>query len=96
MARMRCVRAVAVSLERRPRLVERHVGPLGGRAQVARDERNLGLRHDAPRLRHRMFRAKSARRLSQQRLCPDEIAQLCHRNAAKRQRRRVIAQCNPL
>ena len=62
MLRMRGVRPVAVPLERRPRRIER----LGGPAQIARDECNLGLGDDAPRAGHRLFRAKGARRLSQQ------------------------------
>jgi hypothetical protein len=32
----------------------------------------------------------------QQRLRPDEIAELRHRDAAQRKRRRIVAQCDPL
>ena len=92
MPRVRGVHPVAVPLERRPRRVER----LGGKAQIARDECNLGLGNDAPRTGHRLLRAEGARRLSQQRLGPNEIAELSHRDAAKRQRRRVVAQSDPL
>ena len=92
MLRMRGVRPVAVPLERRPRRVERFGGP----AQVARDECDLGLGNDAPRAGHRLFRAEGARRLSQQSLGPNELAELSHRDAAKRQRRRIVAQRDPL
>ena len=57
-ARMRGVDPVAVRFERRPRRVER----LGGPAEVARDERDLGLGDDAPRAGHRLSRAEGARR----------------------------------
>ena len=56
-ARMRGVDPVAVRFERRPRRVERLRRP----AQVARDERDLGLGNDAPRARHRLFRTEGAR-----------------------------------
>ena len=49
--------AVAVGFERRPRRVERLRGP----AQVARDERDLGLGDDAPRAGHGLFRTERAR-----------------------------------
>ena len=61
--RMRGVHPVAVRFECRPRCVERHHGP----AQVARDQRDLGLGDDAPRASHRLFRTEGARRTSQQR-----------------------------
>ena len=89
---MRGVHPVAVRFERRPRRVERLRGP----AQVARDERDLGLGDDAPRAGHRLFRTEGARRTSQQSLRANEIAELRHRDAAKRERRRVVAQGDPL
>ena len=57
-ARMRGVGPVAVRFERRPRRVERLRGP----AEVARDERDLGLGDDAPRAGHGLFRTEGARR----------------------------------
>ena len=91
-ARMRGVHAVAVRFERRARRVERLRRP----AQVARGERDLGLGDDASRARHGFFRAEGARGASQQRLRPNEIAELRHRDAAQRERRRVVAQRDPL
>ena len=85
---MRGVCPVAVLLERRPRGLER----LGGPAQIARDERDLGFGDDAPRAGHRLPRAEGAPRAPQQRLGANEIAELRHRDAAQRQRRRVVAQ----
>jgi hypothetical protein len=61
-ARVRGVDAVAVRFERRPRRVERLRGP----AEVARDERDLGLGDDAPRAGHGLLRTEGARRASQQ------------------------------
>src|SRR4029077_6132261 len=78
----------AVLFERRPRCVER----LGRPAQLARDERDLGLGDDAPRAGHRLPRAKGARRTSEESLRANEIAQLGHRDAAKRKRGRIVAQ----
>ena len=92
MARMRGVQPVAVRFERRPRRVER----LGGPAEVARDQRDLGLGDDAPRAGHGLSRTEGARRASQQRLRANEIAELRHRDAAQRERRRVVAQRDPL
>ena len=83
---------VAVRFERRPRRVERLRRP----AQVARDERDLGLGDDAPRAGHGLFRTEGARRTSQERLRSNEIAELRHRDASKRERRRVVAQGDPL
>ena len=92
MPRMRGVHAVAVRFERRPRRVERLRRP----AQVARDERDLGLGDDAPRARHGLLRTEGARRASQQRLRAREIAELRHRDAAQRERRRIVAQRDAL
>ena len=78
--------------ERRPRRVERLRRP----AQVARDERDLGLGDDAPRAGHGLFRTEGARRTSQESLRANEIAELRHRDASKRERRRVVAQGDPL
>ena len=65
-------------------------------AQVARDERDLGLGDDASRAGHRFLRAESARSTPQQSLRANEIAELRHRDAAKRERRRIVAQRDPL
>ena len=91
MPRMRGVHPVAVFFERRPRRVERLRRP----AQVARHERDLGLGDDTPRAGHGLSRAEGARRTLQKSLRAREIAELRHRNAAKRQRRRVVTQANP-
>ena len=85
---MRGVHAVAVRFERRPRRVER----LGRPAELARDERDLGLGDDAARAGDRLPRAEGARRPPQQRLGAREIAELRHGDAAQRQRRRIVAQ----
>ena len=91
-ARVRGVDAIAVRLERRARGVERLRGP----AQIARDERDLGLGDDAPRARDGLSRTERARRASQQRLRAHEIAELRHRDASQRERRRVVAQRDAL
>ena len=83
---------VAVLLERRPRRVERLRGP----AQVARDERDLGLGDDAPRAGHGLLRTEGTRRPSQESLRANEIAELRHRDASQRESRRVVAQGDPL
>src|SRR5713101_2870010 len=90
--RMRGVHPVAVLFERRPRCVERFRRP----AQVARDERDLGLGDDAPRAGYRLFRTEGARRTSQESLRSNEVAELRHRNASKRESRRIVAQGDPL
>ncbi|MEA2725954.1 MAG: hypothetical protein QOF70_429, partial [Acetobacteraceae bacterium] len=90
--RMRGVHPVAVRFERRPRCVERLRRP----AQVARDECDLGLGDDTSRSGHRLFRTERARRTSQESLCSNEIAELRHRYTTQRERRRVVAQGDPL
>src|SRR5271166_3232038 len=89
---MRGVHPVAVLFERRPRRVERLRRP----AQIARDERDLGLGDDTPRAGHGLFRTEGARRTSHESLRSNEIAELGHRDAAKCQRRRVVAQGDPV
>jgi hypothetical protein len=88
---MRGVDPVAVRFERRPRRGERCRRP----AEVARDERDLGLGDDAPRAGHHLVRAEGARRTSKESLRSNEIAELRHRDAPKRERRRVVAQGDP-
>src|ERR1700675_2519069 len=90
--RMRGIYAVAVRFERRPRYVERLRRP----AQVARDEADLALGDHTPRAGHGLFRAEGARRPSQESLRSNEIAELRHRDAAKRERRRIVAQGDPV
>ena len=75
-ARMRGIHPVAVRFERRPRGIERLRGP----AQVARDQRDLGLGDDASRAGHRLFRTEGARRASQESFRANEIAELRHRD----------------
>jgi hypothetical protein len=88
----RGVRPVAVLVERRPCRVERLRRP----AQVARDERDVGLGDDAPRAGHGLFRTEGTRSTSQEGLRANEIAELRHRDASKRESRRVVAQGDPL
>jgi hypothetical protein len=90
--RMRRVDVIAVRFKNGPRRLER----LGRPAQVARDKRNLGPRDDAPRTCQGFFWAEGACSSSQEFLCSREIAQLCHRDASKRKRRRIVAQRNSL
>jgi hypothetical protein len=85
--RMRGVHPVAVLFERRPCRVERPRRP----AQVARDERDLGLGDDAPRARHSLFRTEGTCSFSQESLRSNVIAELRHRDASKRETRRVLA-----
>ncbi len=90
--RMRGVYLVAVLFECRPRRVEHLRRP----AQVARDERDLGLGDDAPRAGQSLFRTEGARSTSQEGLRSNEIAKLRHRDASKCERRCVVAQGDPL
>ena len=89
---MRGVQPVAVRLKRRPSCVERLRRP----AQVPRDERDLGLGDDTPRTCHGLSRTKGACGASQERSRSHQIAQSRHRDAAKRERRSVVAQGHPV
>ena len=89
-ARMRGIGPVAVGLERRDGGIQR----LGGPAELARSQCDLGLGDDAAGAGHGLLRAKAARGAPQQRLGATEIAELRHGDAAQRQRRRVLAQRN--
>src|SRR5271157_487097 len=60
-------------------------------AQVARDERDLGLRDDAPGAGHGLFRTEGARRTSHESLRSIEIAELRHRYGSKREGMRAVA-----
>src|SRR5262245_28670971 len=86
------VDAVAMRLERRPRRLEHLRRP----AQVAREERYLGLGDDAPCAGQRLFRTEGTRGLPQQGLRAWEIAELRHRDAPKRERWCVVAERDPL
>ena len=90
--RMRRVQTVAVSFERRPRRVQY----FRRRAQVARYERDLGLGDDTPRTGDRLSRTEGAGRTSQKGLRAREITELRHRDTAKRKRRRVVPEGDPL
>ena len=89
---MRGVHSVAVLFECRARRVERLRGP----AQVTRGERDLGLGDDTPRAGNGLFRTEGARRTAHENLCPGKITKLRHCDAAKGQRRRVVAQGDPV
>ena len=78
--------------ERRPGGVQR----LGGPAQVARDERDLGLGDNAACAGHGLPRPEGARGAAQQGLGADQVAEPRHRDAAQRERRRVVAQGDAL
>ena len=84
--------AVAARRQHRPRRGE----GAGRRAEVAADQRDLGLGEDAARPRRRLARAEAAGGAAQQRARPPEVAELRHRDAAQRQRRGVVAQRHAL
>jgi hypothetical protein len=90
--RIRGVHPVAARFQRRPRRLERRRPP----AQVARDERDFDLGDDAPRAGHHLVRPKPPCRPSQESLRSNQIPELRHRDASKRERRRVVAQGDPL
>ena len=92
MARMSGVRPVAMRFEGRGCRGERFGGP----GEVARGERDFGLDDDAPRAGHGLPRAEGAPGPPHQRFRFVEIAELGHRDAAKRERRRVVAQRHPV
>src|SRR5690606_3450831 len=92
MARMRGVYPVTVLLERRPRRLERLRRP----TQVARHQCDLRLGDDAARAGHGLSGTEGAAGASQESLRPREIAELRHRDAAKRESGRVRTQANPL
>ncbi len=89
---MRGVQPVSVFFERRPRCIERLRRP----AQVARGKRDLGFGNDAPRACHGFFWTEGALSGSQQRPRALEIAELRNCDTAKRERRRIVAQRDPL
>ncbi len=87
-SRMRRVQPVPVLFQRHPCCMKRFRRP----AQVARGQRNLGFGDDAPRACHGFFWTKGPSRLPQEFPRPYKLSELRHRDAAKRQRRRIIAQ----
>jgi len=91
-ARMRGVHAVAVMFECCPRCVERLRRP----AKVARGERDLGFRDDAPRASYRLSRTECPSSISHESFRADEIPELRHRDASKGERGRVVAQRYPV
>jgi hypothetical protein len=90
--RMRCIYAVTVRFERHPRRIERLNRP----AQVTRNECDLCFGDDTPRASDRLFRTECARSTPNESLCANEIAELRHRDASQRERRRVVTQGDPL
>jgi hypothetical protein len=92
MPRMRGVDAVAVLFEREACHIERMRRP----GEITRGQRDLGFRHDASCAGHGLFRTEGARCATQQDLCPIEIAELRHGDAAQRQRRWIVAQGYPV
>jgi hypothetical protein len=86
------VYAVTLFFEYRSRRFQRCRGP----TQVARNDRYLGLGDDAPRARHGIFWTEGTRSTSQQSLCTYEIAELRHRDASQRERRRIVAKRDSL
>src|SRR5262249_49282178 len=62
----------------------------------ARHERDLGLGDDTPGAGHSLSRTEGACRTLQKSLRAHEIAELRHRDTAKREGRRVVTQANTL
>ncbi len=87
-ARMGGVRPVAMRFQGCRCRGERLRGP----AQVARSERDLGLGDDASRASESLSRTEGAPCPPHQRFRAAEIAELGHGYAAKRERRRIVAQ----
>jgi hypothetical protein len=81
-----------VRFQGRPRSVEQFRRP----AQIARGERDFSLSYYASRAGHGFFRTEGAHSISQEFLRSCEIAKLRHRDAAKRESRRIIAQRDSL
>ena len=92
MTRVRGVDTIAARVERRPCRVER----LSRKAQIARDERDLRLGDHAPCASDRLPRTERPRRPAKERLRARQIAQLRHRDASQRKRRRIVSERDPL
>jgi hypothetical protein len=65
-------------------------------AKIARGKRDFGFCNDAPRACHGFFWTEGPLSRSQQRPRALEIAELCDCDTAKRERRRIVAQRDPL
>ena len=91
-ARMRGVPSITLRFEHDPSGVECLQRP----AEITRNKRDLSLGDDTARPGNRLFRAEGASRASQKLSGTRKIAKLRHRDAAQRQRRRIIAQGDPL
>ena len=65
-------------------------------AEVAHGQRDFGFGDDTARTRQLLMRAEAARGAAQQLACPTMLAELRHRDAAQRERRRVVAQGHAL
>ncbi len=65
-------------------------------AEITRNKRDLSFSDDTARPGNRLFRAEGASRASQKLSGARKIAKLRHCDAAQRQRRRIIAQGDPL
>jgi hypothetical protein len=89
---MRGVQPVAVLFENRLRGSERFRSP----AEIAGDERDLGLCENTPCPRYGLFRTEGTPGTSQQRLRSHKIAELCHGDPPKRQCRCILAQRDSL
>src|SRR6202171_2578435 len=64
--------------------------------QIAHRERDLGFGHHAARTCGFLVRSERARRSPQQLARPRMLAELCHGDAAQRERWRIVAQRDPL
>lgn len=84
------IQPVAMLFQNLPRRIQRFCRP----AQVARSECNFGLGNHTSRAGHGFFRTERPCGTSQKRLRSREIPELRHRDAAKRQRRRILTQRN--
>jgi hypothetical protein len=91
-ARMRGVLPVTPRFEHRPSGIECLQRP----AQITRNKRDLSFGDGTARPGNGLFRAEGASRASQKLSSARKVAKLRHRNPAQRQRRRIIAQGDPL
>jgi hypothetical protein len=85
---MRSIQPVAMLFKRCPRGIEHFRGP----AQVAGDQRDLGLGNHAPRAGYGVFGTEGVSGSSQKRLGAREIAELRHCDTSQRERWRIIPQ----
>ena len=90
MPRMGCVGLIPMSGERGSCVVQLVRGP----AEIARNQRDLGLRHHAARAGHGFVCAEGSAGAIQQVFRQSEIAEPRHGDTPQRKRRRVAAQCD--